>query len=89
MKTIAPSIDDLILKIHGLPLEPQGWGSVIQSLQDLCQADKGILLRVGAAPAMKPWVLPINFNAGALDDYTDYWAAQDLLYLGAARKTTP
>jgi DNA-binding CsgD family transcriptional regulator len=85
-KNKASSIDDLILKIHGLPLEPGGWGSVIQSLQDLCNADKGILLRVGSAPAMKPWVLPVNFNAGVLDDYADNWASQDLLYLGAVNR---
>ena len=86
MTTHAPSIDDLILKIHAAPLEPQGWGAIIQTVQDLCKAEKASLIRVGLTPDAKPWVIPLNIDEQMIRDYVDYWAPQDLLYVGAVRR---
>ncbi len=79
-------IDDVILKIHAAPLEPQGWRTVMEDLLELCTAEKAVMLTVGLTPASKPWELSVNFNAAALQEYAAHWASQDLLYLGAAKK---
>jgi len=86
MKTVTPSVDDLILRIHAAPLEPQGWGPIVQALQDLCRAEKATLIRMGLAPDAKPWVVPANIDERMVRDYVDYWAPQDLLYVGAVRR---
>src|ERR1700686_3693193 len=72
-------IDDVILKIHAAPLEPQGWRIVIEDLLKLCTAEKAVMLTVGLTPASKPWELSVNFNAAALQEYATHWASQDLL----------
>jgi DNA-binding CsgD family transcriptional regulator len=86
MKMIAPSIDDLILRIHAAPLEPQEWRAIIQALHDLCKAEKATLIRVGPTPGAKPRVIPINIDERALRDYVEYWGSQDLLYVGAVKR---
>ena len=86
MTIMAPNIDDLILRIHAAPLEPQGWGAIIQKLQDLCHAEKATLIRMGLTADAKPWVVPANLDERMVRDYVDYWAPQDLLYVGAVRR---
>jgi len=41
---------------------------------------------MGLTPDAKPWVIPVNIDEQMLRDYVDYWATQDLLYIGAVRR---
>jgi DNA-binding CsgD family transcriptional regulator len=85
MSQKATNIDDVILRIHAAPLEPNGWQSVIQDLLNLCEAEKALMLTVGISPATKPWERTINFDIETLQEYASHWASHDLLYLGAVR----
>jgi DNA-binding CsgD family transcriptional regulator len=86
MSKKSTDIEDVILKIHAAPLEPQGWQVVIQDLLNLCDAEKALMLTVGLTPAIKPWERTINFDLRTLQEYASHWASRDLLYLGAVKK---
>jgi DNA-binding CsgD family transcriptional regulator len=83
-----PDMEDIVLKIHSAPLEPQGWQIVMRSLMDLCEAESAMMLTVGVAqvPTIKSWEPSVNFNPAAMQDYALHWGSQDLLYLGAREK---
>jgi DNA-binding CsgD family transcriptional regulator len=85
---VALSVDDIILKIHAAPLEPQGWQDVMRSLMDLCEAEHALMLTVGASrvPKIEAWEPSVDFNPDALVDYAENWGSQDLLYINARRK---
>jgi DNA-binding CsgD family transcriptional regulator len=79
-------LDEAILQIHRAPLESQGWHSVIETLMDLCAAEKALMLTVDQTAAGRPWERSTNFDANTLREYAAHWANQDLLYLGAAKR---
>jgi DNA-binding CsgD family transcriptional regulator len=79
-------LEEAILKIHAAPLEPRGWHSVIQSLMDLCGAEKALMLTVGLTSTARPWERSINFDSRALQEYACHWSTEDLLYLGAVKR---
>jgi hypothetical protein len=84
--TIRPAgIDELILKIHSAPLQPDGWNAVATDLIGLFHADSAALLRISSDPTLTPWVLPIGFDPAALESYASHWAARDLWHDGARR----
>jgi DNA-binding CsgD family transcriptional regulator len=80
-----PAFDDILLRIHAAPLDPQGWNTVSQSIVDLCGAERAALLRVGVDPLNTPMMISTNFDPKIVREYFTTWAPYDVLYHGAVK----
>jgi DNA-binding CsgD family transcriptional regulator len=80
-----PTLEELILKIHAAPLQPDLWQSVIRDVLGSVRAQSGVLLTPNPKTPQDFWCVSANLDGSTLQQYARDFVADDLWLQGAIR----
>ena len=79
-----PDISELVLKIHEVALEDNGWEKIARALMQRVGAEQALMLRLGGEQPT-PWARGIEFDPTGVQDYLKHWWREDEWFRGAVR----